>query len=233
MPGFLPGTDGGPITLAGDTTGPSNANTNVAVQGQTVLAGDAGGQAWVFNGTTWASGNPSYLSNVVTGYGVDNSGATDMGGAFNAALTSLAGTGQIAWLPPGTYKVSTAVVPTTATIIAMSPGVTFTGANASTLSTAALLYAEGELQVHPLSTSTTMVDGGPGSDDWAPLFTILAANAGRVPVQDVRGHATASTRNLFISMRRPSRPFYSQRPSRARSGTWAYRSRSTCRTAMG
>jgi hypothetical protein len=48
--------DAGSIALAGDTTGPANANTNVAVRGQTVLAGDASTEVWIFNGTSWIPG---------------------------------------------------------------------------------------------------------------------------------------------------------------------------------
>ena len=42
-------------------------------------------------------------------YNVDKTGTTDAGPAMQVAFNDLAGTGQAAWLPPGTYKIVTPV----------------------------------------------------------------------------------------------------------------------------
>ncbi len=48
--------------------------------------------------------------NLVAAYNVDSTGATDAGPAINAAIVDLALTGQSAYLPIGTYTITTALV---------------------------------------------------------------------------------------------------------------------------
>ena len=54
-------------------------------------------------------GGPSHLFvNVVSAFGVDNTGATDAWPKLLTAIAVLAATGQIAWMPDGIYKCATA-----------------------------------------------------------------------------------------------------------------------------
>ena len=53
---------------------------------------------------------------------MDNTGATDAGPNLQIALNALAGTGQAAWLPPGTYQTTTPITVPSGSYIVGSPG---------------------------------------------------------------------------------------------------------------
>lgn len=75
-------------------------------------------------------------------YNVDNTGAKDAGPAVQSALSALAGTGQAAWFPKGTYKFLTPVSVPSFTTIWSSPNAryvnaqTFTGTQTANIFTA-------------------------------------------------------------------------------------------------
>ena len=79
--------------------------------------GNAGG------GGSPSSANLAFV-NVVKAYSVDNTGATDAGPDLQTAFNALAGTGQAAYLPPGTYKVQTVVTLPSDLTIWGTPGTT-------------------------------------------------------------------------------------------------------------
>ena len=101
------GVDAGSIILAGDTTGPANANTNVAMQGQAVSAGASNGQIWIFNGTAWV---PGFVGSIIDGGTITLAG--DVTGAANAnRIWSISGDGgnvvpitpnDLQWVAPAT-----------------------------------------------------------------------------------------------------------------------------------
>ena len=72
----------------------------------------------------------------VTDLGVDNTGAADAGAQLTTALARFT-SGQTAWFPAGSYKITTAVANPNLVAFAFAQGVVFTGANASTVTSAA------------------------------------------------------------------------------------------------
>jgi hypothetical protein len=81
------------------------------------------------------------LVNVVTAFGVDNTGATDAGPDIQAALNALAGTGQMAYFPAGTYLIETPVTPGVGQpVYQAQTGVTFSGTNAAWIANQALVF---------------------------------------------------------------------------------------------
>mgnify|MGYP005809865223 CR=1 FL=1 len=63
--------------------------------------------------------------NVVTNFGVDNTGATNTAPAFQNALNSAKSTGRCLYVPPGTYRIDTAL--TYASSVANTPGLCMVG----------------------------------------------------------------------------------------------------------
>lgn len=63
--------------------------------------------------------------NVVTNFGVDNTGATNTAPAFQNALNSAKSTGRCLYVPPGTYRIDTAL--TYASSTANTPGLCMVG----------------------------------------------------------------------------------------------------------
>lgn len=88
---------GGPF---GGTNGSGTGDAQDASLQQilTALTGGGGGAK-----------NPFAIVNAVTVFGIDNTGATDVGPGLTSALATTAANGQILWLPPGTYKVATVI----------------------------------------------------------------------------------------------------------------------------
>ncbi|HXB28115.1 MAG TPA: hypothetical protein VNV25_25520 [Gemmatimonadaceae bacterium] len=114
--------------------------------------------------------------NVVSAFGVDNTGATDvcvttLPNAFN----TLAANGQAAWIPGGTYKCSTQIELPSLTIN-QSPDATFIGGldGPSTIIPGTLFYAP-----LPGTTSTTTLNGNPTVSPYSnTIVTTVALTAG-------------------------------------------------------
>lgn len=83
-----------------------------------------------------SSPNDAFV-NVVTAFGVDNTGGTDVGGHVTVAYAALAVRGQTAWFPKGTYLVNTPAVNAGGVASLFAQGAVFTGPQAASIEVAA------------------------------------------------------------------------------------------------
>ena len=75
----------------------------------TVYIGGGKGEIAVVTDGGGPGASEFLIVNVVDAYGVDNTGAHDAGPRIQAAFNALAGTGQAAGFPAGSYKVETTI----------------------------------------------------------------------------------------------------------------------------
>lgn len=84
--------------------------------------------------------SPFAFVNVVTTFGVDNTGAKNTSSQVQAAFNTLAGTGQAAWFPPGTYKFAAPVNLPSNLLVWSSPSARYVNAQAFTGSQTANIF---------------------------------------------------------------------------------------------
>jgi hypothetical protein len=82
---------------------------------------------------TGKGGTQIPIVNVVAAFGVDNTGGSDAAALLRLAFASLALSGQIPWLPSGTYLVNSDAPPAAGQTVWTGGNVTFTGSHAASV----------------------------------------------------------------------------------------------------
>ena len=104
--------------------------------------------------------SPFAFVNVVTAFGVDNTGGKDAGPAIQKAFSTLAGTGQAAWFPQGSYKVVTQVILPSDLIVWQSPDATVVANVAgATVAAGTVFFAPVPATASATTLSATPVQG--------------------------------------------------------------------------